>query len=261
VRYVRLFGTQLQRSLALGMAYRFDFVTSGVVSLVWSVISIVPLYVAFHGRPAVGGWTYESSLVVFAWFTLLKGVLEGAVNPSLVQVVEHIRSGTLDFVLLKPADAQFLVSTARFEPWKLVDVAVALGLFGYAFSLIGRPPTPGAVALALVMLAAAVLVLYSIWILVVAAAFWVVRVDNLVYLFDSLFDFARWPSTVFKGAFAVVFTFVIPLALMTTFPARALLGTLSAEAALGAVVASAVATLAARRVWIRALAHYTSASS
>ena len=261
MRYVRLFGTQLGRSLALGMAYRFDFVTSGVVSIVWSVISVVPLYVAFHGRPAVGGWSYESALVVFGWFTLLKAVLEGAVNPSLVQVVDHIRMGTLDFVLLKPADAQFLVSTARFEPWKLVDVGVGLAIFGYAFGLLGRAPTLGGVALALVMLAAAVLVLYSIWILVVASAFWVVKVDNLVYLFDSIFDFARWPSTVFKGAFAVVFTFVIPLALMTTFPAQALLGTLAPGSALAAVVASLFAALAARRVWLRALAHYTSASS
>jgi ABC-2 type transport system permease protein len=261
LRYLRLFAAQLRRSVVLGMAYRFDFVTSGLVALVWSAISIVPLYVAFHGRPAVGGWSYESSLVVFGWFALLKALLEGAVNPSLVQVVDHIRMGTLDFVLLKPADAQFLVSTARFEPWKLVDAAVALGVFGYAFALLGRAPTPAAVALAMVMLACAVLVLYSIWILVIASAFWVVRVDNLVYLFDSIFDFSRWPSTVFKGVFAIVFTFVIPLALMTTFPAEALLGTLSARSALTAIAAATAISLLARGVFLRALARYTSASS
>ena len=84
MRYVRLLGTQLRRSLVLGMQYRFDFVTSGVVSLLWSAISIVPLYVAFHGRPAVGGWTYESALVVFGWFALLCDT--GSTGRRLVRV-------------------------------------------------------------------------------------------------------------------------------------------------------------------------------
>ncbi len=53
-----------------------------------------------------------------------------------------------------------------------------------------------------------------------SAAFYVVKVDNLTYLFESIFDAARWPASVFRGVLRVVFTFVIPLALMTTYPAR-----------------------------------------
>lgn len=115
--------------------------------------------------------------------------------------------------------------------------------------------------LALGLLAAATLVLYSLWILVIAAAFYVVRLDNLAYLLNSLFDFARWPVTIFKGFLRVVFTVVIPLGLMTTYPALALLGALSprtaALTALGALVFAAVS----RAVWLRSIGHYTSASS
>jgi ABC-type uncharacterized transport system permease subunit len=77
----------------------------------------------FGVRQQVAGWSFEEALVVVGWFTLLRAVLEGAVSPSLTAVVEHVRKGTLDFVLLKPADAQFLVSTAKFEPWRIVDVS------------------------------------------------------------------------------------------------------------------------------------------
>ena len=69
-----------------------------------------------------------------AWFILLKGLIDGAINPSLIAVVEHIRQGTLDFVLIKPADAQFLVSTAKFEVWRIVDVFASLAVFVWAFS-------------------------------------------------------------------------------------------------------------------------------
>jgi ABC-2 type transport system permease protein len=188
-------------------------------------------------------------------------VLEGAVNPSLASVVEHVRKGTLDFVLLKPADAQFLVSTAKFEPAHVADVFGASVVFGIAFHRLGHGPAPGHVAAALALLACAAVTLYSIWILVVAAAFYVVKVDNLSYLFMSIFDAARWPVSVFRGAWRFVFTFVVPLALMTTFPALALLGRLDLRTALAAGLGAAAFATVARAVWVRAIGRYTSASS
>jgi viologen exporter family transport system permease protein len=261
MRYLRLLGLQLRLSLATSMQYRWNFLVDGFVSLVWTTLGLVPLLIAFRSRPALSGWTLDEALVVVAWFTLLKGLLDGAVNPSLLQVVDHIRQGTLDFVLLKPADAQFLVSTARFELWKGLDAIAALALFAVAFRGLGRAPGPGAIALALVLLASATLVLYSAWILVVAAAFWVVRLDNLAYLFSSLFDFARWPVSIFKGAWRVVFTFVVPLAVLTTYPAQALLGTLAPRTAAVSLAGTLAFAWLARAVWKRALARYTSASS
>jgi ABC-2 type transport system permease protein len=191
----------------------------------------------------------------------MKGVLEGAVNPSLTTVVEHIRKGTLDFVLLKPADAQFLVSTAKFEPARVADLGGALVIFAVAFGRLGRWPAAGDVLAGALLLACAAVTLYSIWILVVAAAFYVVKVDNLSYLFSSIFDAARWPASVFRGVLRVVFTFVVPLALMTTFPALALLGRLDAVTAAGALLGAALFAGFARAVWVRSIAHYTSASS
>jgi ABC-2 type transport system permease protein len=261
MRYLRLFGTQLRRSLTVGMQYRWDFFTGAVLSLAWSLMALVPFHVAFHGRPPVAGWTYSSALVVYGWFTVLKGVLESAVNPSLLAVVEQIRQGTLDFVLLKPADSQFLVSTAKFELFRAVDVILGLGILVFAFRRIGHPPVSADAIVALLLLGAAIAVLYSLWILVVSAAFWVIRVDNLAYLFGSLFEFGRWPVTIFKGFVRFVFTFIIPLAIMTTYPAQALLGTLAPQTAALSLGGSIAFAAAARMVWKRAIGHYTSASS
>jgi ABC-2 type transport system permease protein len=252
---------QLRMSAVTAMQYRGDFVVRGLIALLWISVALIPLMVVFQARPSVAGWTFPEALVVVGWFTLLKGVLEGAVSPSLTAVVEHVRRGTLDFVLLKPADAQFLVSTAKFEPWRVVDFAGAAVIFLYAFKLLGRWPGPAQLLLAAVFLAIAILILYSIWILVVCAAFWVVKIDNLSYLFESLFDAGRWPITVFRGALRFAFTFIFPLAVMTTYPAMALLGKLSAPAALFALGGGLVFAALARQVWRRALRLYTSASS
>lgn len=261
MRYVFLLGLALRKSLTMAMQYRWDFVLSAVLSLLWTATGLVPFYVAFHDRPPVEGWTYESALVVVAVFTMLRAVLDGAVNPSLLTVVDQIRMGTFDFVLLKPADAQFLVSTTKFDVFRVVDVFAGIGLGTLAFVRMGRAPSAWGVLAALVMLGAATVVLYSIWILVISAAFWVVKVDNLAYLFSSIFDFARWPVTVFKGVWRILFTFVIPVGIMTTYPAEALLGTLTPGLFVGTLVGAVLFSSVARFVWTRALGHYTSASS
>lgn len=260
-RHLRLLGTQVRLSLVLSMQYRWDFFLDGALGLFWTCTSLVPLYLVFRERPVIAGWSYGEALVVVGWFTLLDGVLKGAINPSLITVIEHIRNGTLDFVLLKPADSQFLVSTARFSPWRATSALAALALFAYAFAELGRAPSPLAVAGSLVMLGAGVLVLYSIWILVVSVAFRAVRIDNLRYLFEAIFDAARWPASVFKGVVSFLFTFVVPLALMTTYPAEALLGTISAARLAGGVAGAAAFALFARIVWLRSIRTYTSASS
>lgn len=261
LRYARLLRVQLKASALTLLQYRFDFFTEGLMEILWAATALVPLFVVFRDRGSVAGWSFGEALLVVGWFTLLQGILEGAINPSLTSVVEHIRNGTLDFVLLKPADAQFLVSTARFAPWRATNVLTSLVIFAYSFHLLGRRPSLGGVALAMLLLASSTLLLYSLWILTVSAAFYVVRVDNLTFFFGSIFDAARWPSSVFRGLLAVVFTFVIPLALMTTYPALALLGKLPARMAGVAVVGSVVFALVARLVWRRAIGRYTSASS
>jgi ABC-2 type transport system permease protein len=264
-RYAGLFGVQLRMASLAAMQYRVDFLVRGLIAFLWSALTLIPLLVVFGVRKQVAGWPFAEALVVVAWFMLLRSVLEGAVSPSLTAVVEHVRKGTLDFVLLKPADAQFLVSTAKFEPWRIVDAAGALIVFGYAFGLMHRLPSIAHVATGVVFLALAVLILYSIWILVVCTAFWVVKVDNLSYLFGSLFDVGRWPIDVLRGVWRgtlmMVFTFVFPVALMTTYPALALLGRLGLRTAVLALAGGIAFAIIARRVWRRALGMYTSASS
>jgi ABC-2 type transport system permease protein len=257
-RYLTLLLIQLRASALLAMQYRLDFVIDGFMSLFWTGSALVPLLVLYAQRTTVAGWTWPEALLVVGWFTLLKGVLDGAVQPALASVVEHIRKGTLDFLLLKPVDAQFMVSTSRFELYRGSDVFGGAFLLGWALHRLHRWPSLTGTLLAALLLTGAVVLLYSIWILVVSLAF-VVKVDNLTYLFSSIYDAARWPAQVFRGALAFLFTFVIPLAMMTTYPALALLDRLSMSRAVGATLWATGFAWMARRVWLYSVGHYTSA--
>jgi ABC-2 type transport system permease protein len=261
VRYVHLLWVQLRASLLLSLQYRYDFLVEGAISVFWTVTALVPLMVIFDLRAEVAGWSFGEALLVIGWFTLLQGVLEGAINPSLTTVVEHIRKGTLDFVLLKPADAQFLVSTTRFLPWRITNLLAAIVIFVWGFHLLGRTPSLGGLLAGAGLFFTSTILLYSLWILTISAAFYVVKIDNLTYLFSSIFDAARWPAAVFRGWLHIVFTFVIPLALMTTYPAEAMLGRLEPSGWFVPVGWALLFAAISRVVWLRAIGKYTSASS
>ena len=258
-RYLRLLAIQLKAAALLSLQYRLEFFFQLVMSLFWTATALVPLWVLFSMRTGVAGWSAAEALIVAGFFIALKGVLQGAIQPSLTNVVEHIRKGTLDFLLLKPVDAQFLLSTSKLELAHGVDVLAGLGVVAWALSASGHRPSAGAIALALLIMGCAIAILYAIWILVVSLAFRVVKIDNLSYLIVSTFDAARWPSSVFRGALAFVFTFIVPLSLMTTYPALALLGRVSAGQVATSVCVALGFLLSARWVWLRQVRAYTGA--
>lgn len=258
-RYLELFKIQIKAALLLSLQYRVDFFVQTAMALFWSVTALVPLLVLFSMREGVAGWSAPEALLVVGFFMALKGVLLGAIQPSLGNVVEHIRKGTLDFLLLKPADAQFILSTSKLDLARAADVLAGLFVVAWALSRLPSWPSAFQLVLAGALILCALAILYAIWILVVSLAFHVVKIDNLSYLIVSTFDAARWPSSVFRGAFSILFTFVVPLALMTTYPALALLGRITLVQVATSVGVAALFLVLSRYVWLRSVRSYTGA--
>jgi ABC-2 type transport system permease protein len=262
IRYLRLFALQFRISAASAMAYRANFLVQGVMSMMWAGLTVVPLLVVFHDRDALGGWDWPSALILMAYFMAVRAVLEGLISPSLADLVEKIRTGSFDYVLLKPIDAQAMISASHYEPWRVFDLLGAVAIIVYAFALRPEgPPSISGVVLGIALFGSGVLASYALWMLCAAASFWVVRLDNLMYLLGAIFDVGRWPIQVFRGAWRFAFTFVIPVAVMTTFPAMALLGTLGARSTLATAGGSLALLAISRVVWRTAIRSYTSASS
>ena len=260
-RYLRVLAIQLRISVASAMAYRANFLVEGVMSLAWMALALLPLRVLFDGRLTVAGWDAPSALIVMAYFVAVRAVLEGLITPSLVDMIEKIRSGSFDYVLLKPVDAQLLISASRYEPWKVFELAGAVAVVIYAFVQRGSAPAAADLALGILLFGSGVVAAYALWIVCAAASFWVGRLDNLMYLLGAIFDTARWPVQVVPAAWRFVFTFVIPVAVMTTYPAKALLGKLDAGTAVATLGGSLVLLALSRVVWRTAIRSYTSASS
>lgn len=257
----RLAAAQLRMSVLAALQYRLGFWSDGVLEIAWSLLGLVPLLVAMEHRSEIAGWGPWEVIVVTGCYTVVVGIFGALLQPALTASMEHIRRGTLDYLLLRPADALALCLLSDFNPWRLCSVVFGLGLIGVALWQLGVVPGALAIGQALAVFAAGMIALYALGILALCASFRALQLQNLTFLFEAGLDFARWPSSVFRGLLKAIFTFVVPFAVMTTYPAAGLLGRLDA-ALLGQALATAAALLVlARLLWGRALRGYTSASS
>src|SRR5205085_9433101 len=112
-----------------------------------------------------------------------------------------------------------------------------------------------------VFLVCGVALLYVVWFAISACAVWLVSVDTFGYLYEALFEAARYPVGFFPGAARAFFTFAFPVAFATTFPTQALLGAADGRLVALAVALAGAALAGSHLFWGFALRHYSSASS
>ena len=95
-----------------------------------------------------------------------------------------------------------------------------------------------------------------------SVAFWVKRSGNVIYLFYTFSDFARYPAKVYNRLVQNVITYIIPFALTSYFPALFILKGENPLFNLGMpVLAAAVLMTAGVLVWHRGIRAYESAGS
>ena len=258
-RYVRTLGLFWSTALAAEMEYRLNFVVASITSAGGMVGSIFALSLLYRGDYRVRGWSWDQALLVMALFTLMEGVTRTFLTPNLGRLVSHVQQGTLDFVLLKPFDAQFWLSTRNVSPWGLPNVVVGLGLLVYAGGRCGFGPTNYLLGTA--PLALAMMVLYSMWFILATTCIWFVKVSNVTHVLQAFLEAGRFPIAAYPVVWRFVFTFVCPVAFITTVPADAMLGRAGLPWLGGAVVLAGVLLGLSRLFWRFALRYYTSASS
>jgi ABC-2 type transport system permease protein len=256
-RILRLLGLFWRTSWAAEAEYRSNFVFAALSSggnLAASVFSVWLFYRAGAGFP---GWSLDEGLVVLGLFAVFTGFVASVLAPNLGRIVTYVEQGTLDFVLLRPVDSQLQVSLRVLSPWGLADVVLGLVLVGVGLVRCGV----GARALlAIIPLVAGAVLLYALWFLVATTAVWFTKIYNATEVLRGLLDAGRFPLSAYPAAYRVFFTFVIPVAFLTTIPAEALLGRASSTLLLASPVVAAVVFAASRWFWRRALLGYTGAS-
>jgi ABC-2 type transport system permease protein len=243
------------------MQYRVNFFVQLFQSALALATGLLVLGLIFSYTPDLSGWSQAELLVVMGVHIFVGGVIRTAIQPNMERIMQDIQQGTLDYALAKPEDSQIIVSVRETRVWQSVDIFTGLAVLVYA--VIALQEQIGVVeSLAFVVaLLLGVVMIYSFWLILTTGAFWVVRVEETLNLFQGMYAAGRWPVGIYPDWLRLSLTFLVPIAFAVTVPAEALTGRLTLETLAGAAVLAAALLLLARWVWFRGLRRYSGASA
>jgi len=261
MRYLRLLAVFFKTSVQTDMEYRVDFFTRILASLLGLLTTLGGLTVVFNYTSNIHGWKLADMVVLLAVYYLMDGIVEMFIGPNMRQIMEQVRQGTLDFVLLKPISAQFLATTRQINIWRIANVLIGAGLSIFSIYRLSLTIGPEQAAAFAITLAASVGIVYSFWLFLVTLTFWVVRIDNLEQIVAQAFEAGRYPIDIYPGWLRGGLTYVVPVVFMITVPAQALAGRTHGMEVLVSVIVAVCALTISSSFWRFGLKNYTGASA
>lgn len=278
--YWHVFLTFARNSLVRDIMFRMNFVLQCISSVSWTLMNVGFYLIVFAHTDMIGpesGWGKYEFFVFLATTWLINSVVQAFCMPNAQEFSELIRTGNLDFALLKPIDTQFLISFQKVEWAALSNFVAGLVLLVIGlWQLTSRPVdplvvTPWMLGLYVLYSLCGVVILYSVMIALASTSIWLGRNQTLYNFWFYITNFARYPMEIYNRGWGVplwgFFTFVVPVLLVVNVPARVLAQPLYPRAslewplALFALLATAFCLRGSRWVFQRALRSYRSASS
>jgi ABC-2 type transport system permease protein len=259
--YLRILAVCYRTSVQADMEYRVDFFARVVASLLGLLTTVGSLTIAYAYTDNLKGWTFSQAMVLLSVYYLMDGLIEMFIGPNMRQIMAHVREGTLDFILLKPVNAQFLASFRMINIWRAANALVGLGLSVYAIGKLSISAGPSQATAFALTLVAGMAIVYSFWLVLVTLTFWFVRVDNVEQIVWQAFEAGRYPIEIYPRWLKGALTYLVPVVFIITVPATALTGRLGAPMVAASLVVGALTVALASAFWRVGLRNYTGASA
>jgi ABC-2 type transport system permease protein len=243
------------------LQYRVNFFVQLLQSLIQVGTALVMLSLVYSHTDELNGWDQSQLLSLLGVQVLLGGVIHTFIQPNMERLMDDVQQGTLDYALTKPEDSQVLVSVRMVRIWQVVEVVS--GLILLVVGLAGVESSIGvvdALAFGFALLLGVVLV-YCFWLVITTGAFWVVRMEHVLELFEGVYQTGRWPVGVYPGWLRYSVTFLVPVGFAVTVPAEAVTSRLHWPTLVLAFGFACFVFAFTRWFWRFGLRHYSGASA
>ncbi|HNT24795.1 MAG TPA: ABC-2 family transporter protein [Anaerolineales bacterium] len=260
---LRLVAAFMKASFQEEAAYRSNFfisITTSVLNLGTGVLGIVVL---FGQIQSLQGWDLPSTLTLLGVYLTVSALRSLFISPSLEALSGmdgEIWSGAFDFTIMRPVDVQFMVSLRKWRWFASFDLLLGLGVLLIAVIQLGITISPAQVIAFVLALFSGVVILYAILLIFAGLIFWSPGV-LFTWIFDGLFQMARYPLSMYPGWLRLVLTWIVPVGVITTIPAQAITGALSMQNLALSLGLALVLVVLASAFFRHGLKRYASASS
>lgn len=258
-RYGRLWRYLAHRSIMTQLTYRGEFLMGLARNAATVALALVFYQVLFSRTQSIAGWNEPALLALYGTLRLVRGVLYFFVEDTITAIPDAVLRGDLDFILLKPVSARFLLTCAQVNLGAALNTAIGIGLVVYGVHASALPLAIWGLAGYLGLVICAVAIFYNILFMVMITSFWTGKVDGLRYIIEEFLNMAGLPGAAYKGVLWVIFSYVVPVGIAASVPAGVLVGHAEPVLYLYAPIFATATCITSTWLWRRAITGYTSA--
>ena len=261
-RYLTIYVALWKNSVTRETMFKGNFLLWIVVEFLWFGLQLCFISVLYLHTDAIGSWTKWQVVMLIGASHFIQQTYQAFFLVNCTNLSELVRTGKFDFLLLLPVNTRFVVSLRQVDLGAFVNAASGLAVMAYAAHHLPHF-SPGVVEVFsfFVLCLAGILIHYSLMFLLATISFWTVRAQGIVWGYYNLFNVARLPDDAFHGVFRAVFTFAVPMLLVSNVPVRVLADKLAGPEPLLLLAMSAVCFVVSELGWRASIRRYTSASS
>jgi ABC-2 type transport system permease protein len=262
-RYFRIYAALWKTSVTREMSFKGNFILWIIVELLWFGLQLSFVGVVFSQTSSIGTWSAWEVVLLTGASNFIQQIYQAFFLVNCTNLSELVRTGKMDFLLLLPINTRFVVSTRQVDISSFANAAFAACVMGFAAHKLHLHPTVAQVSGFAALCIVGLMIHYSLMFMLASVSFWTVRAQGIVWGYYNLFNIARMPDDAFRtGVFKTVFTFALPVLLVSNVPVRVLADKLASPSAcfllLGLGLFWAVVS---HWFWRLSLRHYTSAST
>jgi ABC-2 type transport system permease protein len=261
-RYATIYAALWKNSVTRELSFKGNFILWIFVELLWFGLQLAFVGVIYRQTTSVGTWTQWQMVMLVGASNFIQQIYQTFFLTNCTNLSELIRTGKMDFLLLLPVNTRFIVSLRQVDLGGFVNALFGLCVMIYAAGKLHLHPSAMQIIGFTMLCGVGILIHYSLMFMLASVGFWTVRAQGIVWGYYNLFNIARMPDEAFRGAYKAMFTFVLPVLLVSNVPVRLLADKALAPVFwLSLLALGLIWALLSEWFWRVSVRRYTSASS
>ena len=261
-KHLHIYVLFIRFSVMSQMEYRWNFVGNVVMETGYLCVKLSYVVVVYRSNVTIRGFTPDAMLLFIGTFVMLTGGYAGLFMISNFRLRTTVKDGNLDLLMVKPVSLQFMVTMQHADLAILgVDLIAGGIMVIIAWARLGIAVTLWTVGGYIGLFGISLLVSYCLFLLPNLSSFWLLNTSAIANITDSFWDFNSMPMVIYSRWIRVIGIFVLPIFVLTNFPALFVLEKLPDSYLAWAVLLPFLLFFIVRRIWLRGLKSYNSASS
>ena len=257
--YARVYGKFVTTSSAVAMSFRINFFLLVMVDMTFYGGITFGVSSIFDHVSTVGPWNRDQLLFFLFYMLTVDAIHMTVISTAFWEFSEEIKTGQLDYALLKPLNSIFVIFFRWFRPSGILGVCATstiLVILGIRLELplaswLLLPP----------LLILSFLTLVVIEFIISISMFWIVEGMGVNFLRMELQRLSRWPEFVYGPFSRRILTVALPILLVGSAPVHFLYDRDNYKLLLGMIAALVVSLWLLSKLWILGIRRYDSASS